>query len=187
MKILVLNVAVIILLGVIDVALVGAAKQYPSVIIAENGLLENLQLVVLLLTAIVFLSAASRQTGATRTAAIALAGASGAFFFRELDFRGLDLPAHFQLLTSAYVRDPLFIAMVLGIGVYMYIKRQFLREWIAMIFHPRAAVLAAAALFLAAGHLLDDIYGRSIWEEVSEFNGYVLFLTAAINHHSIRQ
>ncbi|MEM8974181.1 MAG: hypothetical protein AAGD43_19145 [Pseudomonadota bacterium] len=180
-------VAIIVLVGATNVALIGAAERYPSIVIAENGLLENLQLVVLLMTTIVLLSAAARQNDATRAAAIALAGASGAFFFRELDFRGLDLPVYLQVLTSAYVRDPVFLAMVLGIGIYMYINRHFLRDWIAMILHPRAAVLTAAAFFLAMGHLLDDIYGRTIWEEICEFNGYILFLAAAINHYNIRQ
>lgn len=178
---------VIGLLSVINVALISAAKTNPSLIISENGFLENFQLAILLLTAAVLVSAATRQTDAARAAAIALAIASIAFFFRELEFRGLDLPAYLEFLTSPYVRDPLFIAMVVGIGVYMYSNRHFMRDWIAMTLHPRAIVLIAAAVFLALGHFLDDIYGRTIWEEVFEFNGYILFLTASIIHHGLRQ
>lgn len=186
MQILTSNLAIVIFLGVVDLALIGLSKYHPSLVAAENGFVENLQLVVLLVTALVLISAAYRQTDALQAAAVALAGAIAAFFFRELEFRGLNLPEHLEFITSAWVRDPVFIAMILGVGIYMLVKRRWLPDWIALTLHPRALVFIGAVLFLAAGHFLDDLYGRTPWEEICELNGYLLFLAASIRHHQLR-
>ena len=180
------NLGLIAQLAIIDVALVGAAAIDQSYVSAENGYVENLQLLILFVTTLILISASNRQAGAAQSAAVALAGIAIAFFFRELDFRDFDLPEHVRLLTSAGVRDAVFIAMILGVVIYMFMKRRWLWDWIWMVLTPRAVALIGAALFIAMGHVFDDIYGKTIWEEIFESNGYILLLVASIRHHRLR-
>ena len=180
------NLGLVAPIAIIDVALVGAAAIDESYVSAENGYVENLQLLILFVTTLILISASNRQAGAAQSAAVALAGIAFAFFFRELDFRDFDLPEHVRLLTSAGVRDVVFIAMILGVLVYMFMKRRWLWDWIWMVLTPRAVALIGAALFIAMGHVLDDIYGKTIWEEIFESNGYILLLVASIRHHRLR-
>ncbi len=180
------NLGLVAPLAIIDVALIGAAAIDQSYVSAENGYVENLQLLILFVTALILISASNRQSGAKQSAAVALAGIAMSFFFRELDFRDLNLPMHLRLLTSAGVRDALFIAMILGVLIYMFMKRRWLWDWIWLVLTPRAAALIGAALFIAMGHVFDDIYGKTIWEEIFELNGYILLLFAAIRHHRLQ-
>lgn len=152
----------------------------------EQGVLEIAQLVLIALAMLVFLITVYRSSGPARSAAVTLVGLSLCFFYRELDLAALGVTGPVAELSRSSIRD-----VVLGIGVsilmvYVWSRRADLPAWWRFATRPAAWPLFGTGILLGVGVILSttlkgDLQGQ-FWEELIEFNGYVLFVLAACRH-----
>ncbi len=81
-------------------------------LVEENGVLENLQALVIAAAFLLYLLAFHDGSRATRPIAVLFAFVCFSFFFREVDFRVLDVPGWVVNVTSGHIRDLLFFGLL---------------------------------------------------------------------------
>lgn len=184
-----------ILLAAIAIAAGNASlwllARWPSADAAleENGLVENLQLLVLVAVLGACLArrhAALRNGLATSARLCGLAAlVAAAMFYRESDFRSLMEPgswAHLLAYLVHRVAFPVALALLLA---------ALTRAWIASTRRPRPprgalpALLGASAALLVVAQLADKgllhlAQAKRLCEELLELNAYLLLLLAAL-------
>lgn len=152
----------------------------------EQGVLEIAQLVLIALAMLLFMIPALRGQGPARSAAIALVGVSICCFYRELDLAALGATDALAVLTKSSVRDVVLGAAVVLLLGFVWVKRADLPSWWRYATRSAAWPLFAAGILLAIGMALSAALSGNLqgqfWEELVEFNGYVLFVLAAGRH-----
>ncbi|MEL6423146.1 MAG: hypothetical protein AAFQ42_11960 [Pseudomonadota bacterium] len=155
----------------------------------EHGVLEIAQLVLIAIAALIFVLSLWRSEGPARSAAIALVALSVLFFYRELDLAAFGVGAPLDALSRSGVRD-----VVVGIGTaallgYAVLRRADWSAWWRLATRPAAWPLGATIILLGVGVGLGAALKGSLqgqfWEELVEFNGYVLYVLAAGRHVSL--
>lgn len=152
----------------------------------EQGVLEIAQLVLIALAAVIFLITVFRSRGPARSAAVTLVGISICFFYRELDLAELGVTGPIAVLSSSSIRDVALGIGLIGILAYVWMKRADLPAWWRFAMRAQAWPLFATGILLTIGVLLSTTLKGNLqgqfWEELVEFNGYVLFVLAAGRH-----
>ena len=152
----------------------------------EHGVLEVAQLVLIVLALLIFLIPVFRSSGPAQSAAVALVGVSICCFYRELDLQALGVTGSLAVLSKSSVRDVvLVVALTILLG-YVLVQRAHLPAWWRFATRGEAWPLFGAGVLLAIGLVLSatmkgDLQAQ-FWEELIEFNGYVLFVLAAGRH-----
>ena len=153
---------------------------------AENNLLENIQVTLLALTTIAFLTHLL-HTGKYHHL-FALCGALFCFssILRELDVETFDIPEILILLGSGTGKHIMLVSLWLfltGYGVFNYQKIKP-RCWRDLILENATLVIFLGGCLLIFGALLDDhiieVYNYELYEELLEMNGYFLIWAGAI-------
>ncbi len=153
----------------------------------ENGFLENAQLILLALTALLFIL--KRQFAAGEyfrylTWGGALLATS--FFLRELDLRRFDLNDWFVYFTSEKGRTYLTIAIWIPFLAHSYKHwRTITQQILCFMRSPSFVIFIMAAVWLLGGALFDkgliESSHKYFMEEILELNGYAVFLLATFS------
>ncbi len=156
---------------------------------AENGPLENVQLLVMVPTRALFWFAWLRGLGAVRVAGALLAMIGTIAFTREVDFNSLTGGiAWFDWLVAHGLRDGLLAFFGLATVLYLFLQRRFIWGLLRLGLRWQAWPCGAFVLLLATAHFyLNDLTGYTghFWEELVETNGYFLFALAAWQHSKL--
>jgi hypothetical protein len=156
----------------------------------ENGVLENTQVALLLLSGLVFVMQSFRVEHTVRFILWMGAWLSPSVIFRELDIEKLAVPQWFIWVGSGMGRN-----LILGMGwiVLCILAVKSYSEWkghFGRVVRSRAAIFVCAAgimLFLGAAfdHGTAKAENGKLWEEILETIGYFLLLPAAFLSPSI--
>lgn len=160
----------------------GSSKVY-----AENGLLENLQAVLLVSACMIFISAIIRGQRSDKLILFACALLCYGFFLRELDVQKLDVPALLILLGSGIGRNlTLLLATLLVLVMAGRNARHYGRAIRAYLRLPLFWLFVAAAVVLYSGDYFetaDALQHHEFFEEGLELLAYGLILLAAFSAH----
>jgi hypothetical protein len=156
----------------------------------ENGLLENLQVLFLLLGGIFFLVPVRRAGRAIRCVLVAGALLCLTCILRELDVEDLAVPQWVILLGSGTGRNLILAAGWVALGAYAVKSFMELKALLKPILCSRVGILLViAALLLLAGESFDHdrikVEQSLLFEEILETVGYAAVLLAAILSRSL--
>jgi hypothetical protein len=149
----------------------------------ENGLLENLQTLLLAIGFLVYLLCIILGHGPERLLHGCGALLCYTFALRELDIDRLDLPAVFKLIGAGTGRNVTIAAAFILLATIASLKPPTYAKASALFLKSRGGrVLLLAGLFLLVGDLFER--GRAIvhhvyFEEVLELCGYALIALSA--------
>ena len=156
----------------------------------ENGLLENIQAILLFITFLVFLLPALFQKRNDKLILIFFALLSFNFILRELDVEKFDLPNILILLGSGIGRKILIAIGFIGITIYALFNVKYYFNLSIHLLKSSAGILFfMAAVFLFVGGFFEDaeFQHHVYFEEQSELLGYVLYLLASLkNNHGVK-
>jgi len=153
---------------------------------AENNLLENIQVTLLALTTIAFLTHLF-HTGRYHHF-FALCGALFCFtaILRELDVETFAIPEILILLGSGTGKRVMLVSLWLFLIGYIVFNYQKIkpRFWYDLIFEKATLVIILGGCLLIIGDLFDRriiiVHHRQFYEELFETNGYLLIWIGAI-------
>jgi hypothetical protein len=153
----------------------------------EHGAIEDTQLCVLGIALALFLLAYRKASGAVKVAAAALSMLIAAGLVREIDIRSLGGPEWLRWLSRHGLQEILFALMALPVPVYLLARRRYFAELVRLALRRDALFLyLAGVLIFLASVVLDRrvVHGEAMrfWEELIEYNGYLLFAAAAWCH-----
>lgn len=158
-----------------------------QIMLGEEGLIENLQEIVLCLAAILFFSAAVNQSGADRMFVVGMGILSILFFFREWSFEPVGVISHYLDTTAFRIHEAVVVIVIAAI--YAALRPHYILPIIQFILSPRAWLFYVAALVLGASHLYEN-YSSSIYneyyEEMLELCGYLIVFMLAVRANSFR-
>jgi len=155
----------------------------------EQGILEIAQLVLIALAVLIFVITVFRSSGPGQSAALALVGVGVLSFYRELDLQALGVSHDVAIVSRSSVRDVIVAIGVVALLTYAVYRRADWPAWLRFATRSAAWPLFGAGILLGLGALLSatlsgDLQGQ-FWEELVEFNGYVLFVLAAGRHRAV--
>ena len=151
----------------------------------ENGLLENMQVVLLSLTILVFAMQLWMKKRSHPVFPLAGAYLCAVFVLRELDVEELDVPNFLIQLGSGIGRN--IILVVLGglLAGYALKKQKIIRTFLpAFFFETSSLTIFVGLLFLVSGWPFDkgiihtEYY--QFYEEIFELTGYYLMFAGAV-------
>jgi len=188
-------VAVVVALGV-SVPDAAASKLVPSAgidqLAHENGPIENLQVVALACAFALFCLQATKEPGASRTAAVALASLCFIVLLREVDFRMFDAPDWLITVTSGHGRRVIMWLVASLAVIYVLSRFRHLPSLIrsSLIWKAWPFYLWFPLFLLGQGIEVwthearnDALQGYWVngqfWEELFELNAYLALLFAA--------
>ncbi len=151
----------------------------------ENGLFENIQVLLLALTIAVFFLQIYFKRNAHGIFPLAGSFLCLVFILRELDVEKLDVPQIFILLGSGVGRNVLMAVLGVSLLIYAILNFRSIRGFLPQFFFETASlIILAGLLFLVLGGLFDketiETVHYQFFEEILEVTGYYLMLTGAI-------
>ena len=188
-------VAVVVVLGV-SVPDAAASKLVPSAgidqLAHENGPIENLQVMALACAFALFCLQATKEPGASRTAAVALASLCFIVLLREVDFRMFDAPDWLITVTSGRGRKIIHWAMASLTVIYVLSRFRHIPSLIRSSLTWKAWPFYIWFPLLLVGQEIEDWTHEArndavneywangqFWEELFELNAYLVLLFAA--------
>jgi hypothetical protein len=158
-------------------------------LIREHGPLEQLHMVALAVSAVLFGQAYQRGQGPVRVAGGALAMLAIAAFVRELDVKNIGGPEWFHFLAEHGLQEVLLIGMTLPIFIYLIRQRQYFWDLVDLALQWRSWPLFLSGALLATGVYLDERivtdHVMRFWEELLETYGYGFMVMAAWRHRAL--
>ncbi len=149
----------------------------------ENGLLENIQALLLFATFLTFLIPALYQKRNDKLILIFFALLSFNFILREVDVDELDIPNILILLGSGIGRKVLLAIGFISIIFYALLKAKYYTNLsINLLKSSTGILLFLSAVFLFMGGFFEEakFQHHTYFEELSELTGYVLFFLASL-------
>ncbi len=188
-------IAAVVALGVF-VPDAAAGKLVPSAgldqLAHENGPIENLQVVALAFAFALFCLQATKEPGAARTAAVALASLCFIVLLREVDFRMFDAPDWLIAVTSGRGRKTIHWAIASVTVIYVLSRFRHLpslirssltwKAWPFYLWFPLFLVGQGIEIWTheARNDALQGYWvNGQFWEELFELNAYLALLFAA--------
>ncbi len=151
----------------------------------ENGLLENMQVILLMLSIVVFLLQVHYRRNSHRVFSLAGAFLCLVFILRELDVEKLDVPQLFIVFGSGVGRN--ILMGVLGLALFVYAIRNFraIRVFLPKFFYETSSLtILVGLLFLVSGGLFDkgsiETVHYQFFEEILEVTGYFIMFAGAV-------
>lgn len=158
-----------------------------QIVLGEEGLLEDLQEIVLLLATILFFTAAVYQQGPDRMFVVGMGILCALFFFREWSFEPIGAISYY--INSKEFRWHEAVAVIIIAGIYALLRPHYILPIIKFVLSPKAWLFYVAVLLLVASHLYEN-YSSSVYyeyyEEMLELSGYLVVLMLAIRANSAR-
>jgi len=153
-------------------------------IYAENGLLENLQVLTLLVSCITFFTPVINQKRKDKSMLLFFSLLSLAFILREVDVERLDVPSILIFLGSGVGRNTLLSLGFIAIIIYAVLNFTHHKKLAKLFFSSRGGVLLIfAGIFLITGDRFEHHGPKDLHvfiEEMFELLGYVFMLVAAL-------
>jgi len=151
----------------------------------ENGVLENIQVILLALTILVFAIQLYKRKDSHPVFSLAGAFLCIVFILRELDVEELDVPQIFILLGSGTGRNILMAALGILLAVYALKNQHSIRQFLpAFFFETSSLTILMGMLFLVFGGLFDkniiETEYYQFFEEIFEVTGYFLIFAGAV-------
>ncbi len=167
-------------IGLFAWAYSGAAKWLSL----ENGLMENTQVALVLITGLVYAYVGFKNTGAIRSAAFLMFGICIIGFIREVDFRqASDAYALIKYLFGP-ARDTVFAIIGVIMLAYVIVVRAHFSRWIGIMLSWQAWAFYLSVLFIAVSFASPSFLPHGdmhvFIEEMLELNGYALLLIASL-------
>ncbi len=150
----------------------------------ENGLMENLQVICLAISCLLFFQSGLRLQFTLRYVAFFFSWLSFAFVLRELDIEKLDVP-DIVILFGAGKGRAVFLIPLFAVLFYLAKNiRHYLKNLLVYISSATGIYIMLAAVLLISGWPLDkaavDIPYRVFFEEMFELAGYYFLTIAAL-------
>lgn len=154
-------------------------------LVKENGIVENLQALIIAAAFLLYLLAFRDSSRETRPIAIVFIFVCFSFFFREVDFRILDVPGWVVKVTSGYIRDLLFLGLLALLLIYLYWHLDSLQKLIWVQFSRLSVPLYLCGALLILGEVFEggglfNVTPNMFWEEFVEVNAYFALFMAAL-------
>ncbi len=151
---------------------------------AENGIIENAQVALIFMCAVVYAYIGIKTDGALRSAALLMFGVCVIGIIREVDFRNApDSMAVIKFLFGP-ARDVIFGTIGVIMLGYFILVRTHISRWISIVFSKTAWALYLAVACIIASSIISEVLPASILEtfteEIFELNGYALLLLASL-------
>lgn len=149
----------------------------------ENGLLENIQVLLLVVTFLTFLLPALYQQRNDKLILLFFALLSFNFILREVDVEEFELPNILILLGSGIGRKILLAIGFIGIIFYALLNAKYYANLsICLLKSSTGILLFLSAVFLFLGGFFEEgkFQHHTYFEELSELVGYVLFFLSSL-------
>ena len=151
---------------------------------AENGIIENVQAILLAAAFLLFILPVLRKKVQKRLISVACSLLCYSFLVRELDVERLDVPLAVQMIGSGIGRN---VSLVIGFAILLICAcaRFSYYKDAAMVFLKShcGLLLLTAGLLLGLGDIFEksqSIAHNAFYEETTELYGYVLMLLSAL-------
>jgi hypothetical protein len=163
----------------------GSLLHNQAQIYAENGLIENTQLCLLVISGLVFLAAAIFEKRPEKPIPLFCSLICYSFALRELDLKKFDVPGALKFVEPGIVRNTTIAAAFVLLLAYAALSDfHYHRKAAARFVRSRPGIL----LITAAGFMLvsdffekhNGIIHHTYFEEMSELFGYVLILMSSL-------
>lgn len=155
-----------------------------TAIYAENGILENTQVAVLILTTLLFLTAAIQQRRQDKLVLLFLVWLCASFILREVDVEDFALPNIFILLGSGIGRNIMLATGYISIAIYAWRREGRLRKlYFDFVLSGKFALLISAIAMLFMGQYFEEqsnIKHNTFLEEIMELLAYVTILILSL-------
>jgi hypothetical protein len=155
----------------------------------ENGPLEDLQLVVMLVAIAIFCFAGFKSRAAVGVAGFLMAATGTIIVLRELDFKEmLGIASLFDWLIAEHLQNGLFAVVGFATALFAFAQRRYFWDLVRLGLRWQAWPCFVAFCLLATAEFYLD--GRAttsghFWEELVETNGYLLLVLAAWVHAAL--
>ena len=151
----------------------------------ENGLFENIQVLLLALTIAAFSLQLYFRKNSHRIFPLAGSFLCLVFILRELDVEKLDVPQIFILLGSGSGRNILMTVLGVSLLIYAILNFRSIRLFLPQFFFETSSLtILAGLLFLVSGGLFDkeiiETVHYQFFEEILEVTGYSLMFAGAV-------
>jgi len=151
----------------------------------ENGLLENIQVLLLALTIAAFFLQLYFRKNSHRIFPLSGSFLCLVFILRELDVEKLNVPQIFIILGSGSGRNILMAVLGVSLLIYAIFNFRSIRLLLPQFFLKTSSLtILAGVLFLVSGGLFDkeiiETVHYQFFEEILEVNGYYLMLAGAV-------
>lgn len=162
--------------------LVFSEKQ--AQIYEDNGLIENMQALLLMVACIVYLLVGLRENRLNKLIPLFCSLLCFSFLLRELDVEKFDLPGVLIYFGHGAGRDAILAIALFSIFTYAALNRSYYKK--AAIHFARSGsgwLLVSGGVFLVIGNVFeksDGIPHFVFFEEIAELFGYVLILLSSI-------
>ena len=158
---------------------------FDTQVTSENGVVENVQALYLGGASLIFFFSAARPGHLSRLVLFWAGLFSHGFFLREVDLRGLDLPAEFIRLWTGSLRYlPLVLALLWAVWATAR-HWHFILGVLPAYLNSRTGVwfLLGMALYVVGDGLekWDALGDRQFYEEIAELFGGAMILLAALS------
>jgi len=155
-----------------------------SSIYAENGVLENIQVAILILSFFVFLMPVFRKNTEGKLIFIFFSLLCVSFFLREVDVEDFDISGVLIFIGSGIGRNLILLIGFTAIAVYGALDISYYRNLVGLLFVSRVTLLMiiAGTLLVASGYFeeRESILHHEFLEEMFELSGYIAFLLSAL-------
>lgn len=151
----------------------------------ENGVFENIQVMLLALTIAAFCLQLFFKKSSHRIFPSAGSFLCLVFILRELDVEKLDVPQIFILLGSGSGRNILMALLGVSLLMYAIINFSSIRTFLPQFFFETSSLtILAGLLFLVSGGLFDKESIETVYfqffEEILEVTGYYLMFAGSV-------
>ena len=151
----------------------------------ENGLFENIQVLLLAMTIAAFALQLFFRKNSHRVFALAGSFLCLVFILRELDVEKLDVPQVVILFGSGFGRNTLMAVLGVSLLIYAILNFRSIRVFLPQFFFETSSlIILAGLLFLVSGGLFDKEIVETVhyqfFEEILEVTGYYLMFAGAV-------
>lgn len=158
----------------------------------ENGHMENLQAVLLVISCIIFLMHLPFVEKHQSVVLLSCALLCYSFLLRELDVDDFEIPYFFIVIWSGIGRDIILSAACIVIAIYGGFNFKYYKgKIIFYLFSGLGILLLLCAAFLLVGSLFDhkiiNVSYCKFYEEILELNSYYFILLGALVARSCLQ
>lgn len=152
--------------------------------VQESGLVENLQVVLLLIVCMVFSRNVIREEGGARLINVGLTVVTLEAVIRELDLRGTTAPEWLTALINGPGNRPLMIGLGLGLIVYLILCRGYWYQAVRLLLRARTVAYVTVGAILILAEVSEWFLNRTPYEklveELMELGATLVLLVVAI-------
>ena len=152
-------------------------------IYAENGLIENIQVILLTISCIVFLIPLATEKKPEKLILLFCSLLCYSFILRELNFESLDVPNAIKFISYGVGRNVTLTVAFVALFSYAAFRFSYYKNVSIYFIRSKSGILLmVGGIFLIVGDLFEkrpSIIHHVYWEELFELCGYCFILLSA--------